>query len=410
MKIKALFAIFGAAFLVACNVQNQFENRVAITADSTAEQRFAYMIGAQMALNDFSMVPHQMGKHLDEDCVMQGIRDDLKKHEDEDFEYQISGDSLRSATFNMESLARGRYGQTYPDSATLVQLGDDRERIQKYKDSVLASLPVEPEGKVTGLPVKLSDTTATKMQMFSYRVGIQYASVFLKLRADTKLDLDVEYFVLGVRESSAKARDTTFAMQMSNDSITVIRTRFDSLLAVRQQEERERQIQEEERMKAEAASLRGDTLDNGMPAKINFNVKVKGITLKTENLLPFAGKPMLLTYFSATCGHCAHTAPQIVEIFKEFASRGLVSTTVFSSSNSKSGIRKFMDKAQFDERMNVVFDETRVFGELYSDGYVPKIYIVNPDGSYKLYVSLDNKIDAIKSEIAALLDGKNVEP
>jgi hypothetical protein len=83
---------------------------------------------------------------------------------------------------------------------------------------------------------------------------------------------------------------------------------------------------------------------------------------------------------------------------------------VFSSSNSKSAIRKFMDKAQFDKRMNVVFDETRVFGELYSDGYVPKIYIVNPDGSYKLYVSLDNKIDAIKSEIAALLDGKNVEP
>ena len=72
--------------------------------------------------------------------------------------------------------------------------------------------------------------------------------------------------------------------------------------------------------------------------------------------------------------------------------------------------KQFMDKAQFDESMNLVLDETRVFGELYSDGYVPKIYIVNPDGSYKLYVSLDNKIDAIKSEIAALLDGKNVEP
>jgi len=166
---------------------------------------------------------------------------------------------------------------------------------------------------------------------------------------------------------------------------------------------------EEEKLKAEVASLRGDTLANGMPAKMNFKVKATGITTKDEDLSAYAGKPLMMFYFSATCGHCAHAAPQILEIAKAFAPKGLTTVSVASGGNNKPGIRRFIDDAKFDETINVVWDETRQFGELYSDGYVPKVYLVNPDGTYKQYVAFEREKDDLKKEIEELLNGKNVE-
>ena len=122
-----------------------------------------------------------------------------------------------------------------------------------------------------------------------------------------------------------------------------------------------------------------------------------------------AGKPLLISYFSATCGHCAHAAPQVVEMAKEFVPKGLTAVTVFSGGNNKPGIRKFTDNAGYDDNEKVVWDESRQFGELYSDGYVPKIYLVNPDGTYKQYAAFEKEKEDLKREIAELLDGKNVE-
>jgi thiol-disulfide isomerase/thioredoxin len=114
-------------------------------------------------------------------------------------------------------------------------------------------------------------------------------------------------------------------------------------------------------------------------------------------------------YFSATCGHCAHAAPQILEIAKEFAQKGLTTVSIASGGNNKPGIRRFIDDAKFDETISVVWDESRQFGELYSDGYVPKVYLVNPDGSYKQYAAFEREKEDLKKEIAELLNGKNVE-
>lgn len=409
MKLK-LFALGAcAAALVACNGLSQHPaKKIAIDANSTEDQKIAYMIGNQLSANDFKMVPHQMGEYLDEDVVVQGVVDDLRAMDDTSFKLQISPDSMRAASFVLGSKARGRYGSIVMDSATLATLGGDPYKIQQYKDSVLNSLPVEPEGPVTKLPVKL-DSTATKMQRFSYMVGIQYFSKFSSLSEEMHVKYDVDYFVLGIRDAASFARDTLFKMQMSADSIKAVNDRFSKMLTEAQKLNRQKEKEKQEQLKAEVAALRGDTLENGMPAKINFNVKVKGISAKFENLTSFAGKPLLLTYFSATCGHCAHTAPQIVEIFKEFEPKGLVSATVFTSSNNKRDMRKFMDEAKFDDRMNVVQDDNHVFGELYSDGYVPKIYLVNPDGSYKLYTSLDSEKEDLKREIGEVLNGKNVQ-
>ena len=62
-----------------------------------------------------------------------------------------------------------------------------------------------------------------------------------------------------------------------------------------------------------------------MPQKFNLKLNTtkisvdKAIASGLENLEPFANKPLLVFYFSATCGHCAHAAPEVLAIAKEFA-------------------------------------------------------------------------------------------
>ena len=53
--------------------------------------------------------------------------------------------------------------------------------------------------------------------------------------------------------------------------------------------------------------------------------------------------------------------------------------------------------------MEILLDEERFFGELYGDGYVPKFYLVYPDGSYKRYASFENNMNEIEADVKALL-------
>ena len=196
---------------------------------------------------------------------------------------------------------------------------------------------------------------------------------------------------------------------MPEDSLKAVGERFNEKMKVIREEAIKKQQEEQKKLEAEVAELKGETLANGMPAKINFKVKATGISTKAENLEAYAGKPLLMFYFSATCGHCAHAAPQLVEIAKEFNPKGLTSVAIASGGNNKSGIRRFSDDAKFEGAFDVLWDESRQFGELYSDGYVPKVYLVNPDGSYKLYAAFEREKEDLKKEIAELLNGKPVE-
>ena len=196
---------------------------------------------------------------------------------------------------------------------------------------------------------------------------------------------------------------------MPDDSLKAVGERFNEKMKTIREAAFKKQQEEQKKLEAEVAELKGETLANGMPAKINFKVKATGISTKAENLEAYAGKPLLMFYFSATCGHCAHAAPEVLEMANEFAPKGLITLAVASGGNQKVGIRKFMDNAKWDETINVVWDEARQFGELYSDGYVPKVYAVNPDGTYKMYAAFESQKDMMKKDLADLVAGKKVE-
>lgn len=407
MKSKIIALGACALAFVACDMQ-QPKAPASINANSTDDQKFAYMLGAQFGGQNFLFLPRQMGEYLDQDVVIQAVYDGAKAAKDTSFKLQVSDDSLRAVGTRYGERSRARMESTRPDSATMASFNGDRIKIRAYMDSVSKLLPVAPEKPVMNVSVTLGENP-TDNQVFSYLIGIQFANQFRSIGEQFQTEFDIEYFVLGVKDAAAKNRDSSRVMQLPEDSLQAVGSRFNEKAKALREEAMKKQQEEQEKLKAEVAGLRGDTLPNGMPAKINFKVKATGITMKAEDLSAFAGKPLLISYFSATCGHCAHAAPQVVEIAKEFVPKGLTALTVFSGGNNKSGIRRFMDDAKFDDNMNVVFDESRQFGELYSDGYVPKVYLVNPDGSYKQYASFEREKEDLKKEIAELLAGKNVE-
>ena len=406
MKLKKIALGAAALALIACGeAQKPVAKVAAITPNSADDQKFAYMLGAQFGLQNFSNLPWQTGESIDEDVVVQAFRDAYGNLKDSTVKVQLSQDTLAAVSKRIQNIMRERYFKTQPDSSAK-DLNDEQRRA--LIDSLRKALPISAPPEVKNASVTLP-ADASEQQKFSYLVGFQFGNQFYSIGRQFQTEFDGDYFVLGVRDAGKKLRDTTFAMVLPDDSLKAVGDRYNEKMKNIREEMMKKQQAEEEKLKAEVAGLRGDTLANGMPAKMNFSVKASGVTVKGEDLSAFAGKPLLMFYFSATCGHCAHAAPQILEIAKEFAPKGLTTAAIASGGNNKPGIRRFIDDAKFDETISVMWDEARQFGELYSDGYVPKVYLVNPDGTYKQYAAFEREKDDLKKEIAELLQGKNVE-
>ena len=385
MKLKKIALGAAALALVACGeAQKPIAKVAAVTPNSTDDEKFAYMLGAQFGLQNFTNLPWQTGHGIDEDVTVQGFRDALANLNDSTAKLQLPQDSIAAVSRRVQQSMRERYFKTQPDTAVVKGMSD--EQIRAYVDSLRKALPVEAAPAVKNEKVMLQ-ANASEQQKFSYVVGAQFGNQFFSIGRQFQTQFDAEYFVLGLRDAGKKHRDSTVTLVLSDDSLKAVGDRFTEKLKTIREEMNKKQQEEEEKLKAEVASLRGDTLANGMPAKMNFKVKASGVTVKGEDLSAYAGKPLLMFYFSATCGHCAHAAPQILEIAKEFAPKGLTTVSVASGGNNKPGIRRFIDDAKFDETISVVWDESRQFGELYSE----------------------REKDDLKKEIAELLQGKNVE-
>lgn len=406
MNMKKIALGAAALALVACNEQAA-PKKAAIDANSTDDQKFAYMLGAQFGGQNFTLVPRQMGEELNEDALIQGIRDNVKASADTSFKLQMTEDSLQALSARYTTIARKRAEAMRPDSATVAQLSEDPAKLNAFIDSLGKAQPVTKTTPSNGSAVVINDATSDNIKL-SYLLGLQFGNQLVLIGKQFETELDQDFFILGVKEAAANVKDSTFMLQLPKDSLAAVGLRYQQKAQELRQAAMKKQQEEMEKVKAAVAELRGDTLANGMPQKMNFKVKASGITAKGENLEAFAGKSLLMFYFSATCGHCAHAAPQILDIAKEFAPAGLTTVAVASGGNNKVGIRKFMDNAKWDETINVAWDDSREFGELYSDGYVPKVYLVNPDGTYKLYGAFESEKEELKKDIDALLKGTPV--
>ena len=241
----------------------------AITANTTDDQKFAYMLGAQFGGQNFTIIPRQMGEELYEDAVIQAVRDVVKASKDTNFKIQMTPDSLQAISSRYTTIARKRYEESRPDSAMLAE--GDSEKIKAYVDSVTKAQSVAKAPASTGAAVVIAGESPDNTK-FSYLLGLQFANQLLSIGKQFQTEFDEEYFILGVKESVAKVVDSTFTLQLPQDSLAAVGQRYQQKMQDLRAAAIKKQQEEEAKLKEEIAPLRGDTLANGMPQKLNFKV------------------------------------------------------------------------------------------------------------------------------------------
>jgi len=144
------------------------------------------------------------------------------------------------------------------------------------------------------------------------------------------------------------------------------------------------------------------TDSTGKQLSMDFSVKLTGIKDANMPFAAFSSRPLMIYYFSPFCPHCQRSYPGIQVVAKEYEQKGLTSIAVSIGSVGKRDILMFME----ERNASIPFfqDADGDFSKKYGDGYVPRLYLVSPDGKVVRYTSLENEhLKEIKSDIEKLL-------
>lgn len=255
MKKRIIALCVASLALFACEMKQQpLEPKVRVDASTTDDQKFSYMLGVQFGGPSFENIAMRLGEYFDVDYLAQGIVDNVKAQKDTSFKVQIPADSMRSLDSRFAEVSAKRTDLARPDSATEMSFNGDYSKLRAYVDSVMKTLPIKRPAVVTYGEVKLSEKS-TDMQKYSYVMGIQLQVMFHGVEKQFNQDFDGEYFLQGVRDACMNILDTSFAVQMLNDSIKAVNDRYVAKIRELMQKQREELMKQQ----AEAAAAAQDS-------------------------------------------------------------------------------------------------------------------------------------------------------
>ena len=379
MKFRTVALMASVAAFVACNSTDKAS--VQIGPDAQDDVKTAYMLGSQFGNQLYMVETKQLELTIDEPEFFSALDEGYTMVTDSAFKIKYS-DSI------MVTIAQGMNSRAQSIMAANAPL--------PKKDSTDTTVSVKA-------PAKPDPMSAEQTNRASYLLGVQFGSQFGSIKQQAAVEMNMAAFKQGLKDSRAKASDTTKQLQLSNDTLQAVSQRLREKILEQRKAMIEKQKEEDAKLQEAIAPLRGDTLADGTQAKMNFKVKATGINLSAENLEAYSGRPLFVFYFSTTCGHCRHATPEIKEMAKQNLDKGIKTIAVASGGNNKRAIRAFIEEFKLDEaKIDVFFDESREFGELYSDGYVPKVYVVKADGSLMTFKNFESQKDSIKTELGKL--------
>ena len=126
----------------------------------------------------------------------------------------------------------------------------------------------------------------------------------------------------------------------------------------------------------------------GAAVKMDFSLPLSGVSDPGILFSHFAKRNLLIYYFSPKCPHCQKHFPDVQNVMKEYESANVAGIAIAIGGNiKKNDIRMFID--QYKVVIPVFQDASQKFGPAYGNGYVPVLYLVQPDGTFYRYESLD---------------------
>ena len=124
------------------------------------------------------------------------------------------------------------------------------------------------------------------------------------------------------------------------------------------------------------------------PMKMDFSKPLSGISDPGILFSHFSNRPLLIYYFSPKCPHCQKHFPEIQNLVKEYESQGLTGIAIgLNGGIKKNDIRLFID--QYHAVIPVFQDTESKFGPAYGTGYIPVVYLVQKDGTFYRYETLN---------------------
>ena len=380
MKLRTLaFAASAAALSVSLSACNSGKSEsVKVDSNAADDVKMAYILGSQFGAQTYTVETEQLEFKMDEAEFYAALEDGFKMVTDTAFKIKHPDSVMASIAQSMNTRARS------------IMMAKMPQFKQDSTDTVTVKAPKKP-GPMPSEMIKDA----------SYLLGVQFGAQFASIKQQSGAEMNLEAYKQGVRDARARAADTTIQLKLLPDTLQAVSQRLRDKIMEERKALMEKQKAEEEAVKNAIEPLKGDTLADGTQAKLNFAVKATGISVSAENLQAYAGKPLFVFYFSTTCGHCRHATPEVKEIASQF--KEIKSIAIASGGNSKRDVRSYIDEFKLDEAgIDVFFDESREFGELYSDGYVPKVYVVKADGSLMTFKNFEAQKDSIKAELGKL--------
>ncbi len=124
------------------------------------------------------------------------------------------------------------------------------------------------------------------------------------------------------------------------------------------------------------------------PMKMDFSKHLSGISDPGIMFSQFSNRPLLIYYFSPKCPHCQKHFPEIQNLIREYESKGLTGIAIgLNGGIKKNDIRLFID--QYHAVIPVFQDTDSEFGPVYGTGYIPVVYLVQKDGTFYRYETLN---------------------
>jgi thiol-disulfide isomerase/thioredoxin len=154
----------------------------------------------------------------------------------------------------------------------------------------------------------------------------------------------------------------------------------------------------EAQMLPEAKPFMADSA-TGKPLIMDFNIKLTAI----KDNMPFSvfsSRPLMIYYFSPHCPHCQRSYGGIQQIAKEYEQKGLASIAISVGNVGKRDILMFMEQQNASAPVFFFQDSEQGFSSKYGDGYVPRLYLVYPDGKVVCYKALESEnLKTVKADI-----------
>lgn len=124
------------------------------------------------------------------------------------------------------------------------------------------------------------------------------------------------------------------------------------------------------------------------PMIMDFSKPLIGISDPGILFSHFSNRPLLIYYFSPKCPHCQRHMPEIQDLMKEYEKDGLTGIAIgLGGGIKKNDIRLFID--QYKVIIPVFQDSEYKFAPAYGTGYIPVVYLVNPDGTFYRYETVN---------------------